>query len=306
MFVLPPPPQQRYPSTPGVGPWGTPLPGPAQFVETNNTISKPTGPEFQFSVGEGTLIEPITKINAVSGALPQARGIPANMKLEIHAGTYVLKEDILLAIPQPHPTEAPVVNLNPLSTAPQPTVAGTKLSLVAIKYKDPPSHPYRNSAESQNRESQGRPGSRASADTDDRSSVGKTGSGSNTSRNGDGMTTLAEKFGGGNVSSSGKDAAKRKKPKNNIAKNNSTFVSKIIVSPESLTKRLAERNSEDLFVFANINRAFNWLDMGSATKVQNYRNQQSKYKDSGTHLFVFLVARTSLENPLHQSTSSLP
>lgn len=78
----------------------------------------------------------------------------------------------------------------------------------------------------------------------------------------------AEKFGEGNssLSATGKDAAKRKKPKNNIAKNNSSFVSRIIPH-ENIVKRLAERNSEDLFVFANINRAFNWLDMDSANKV---------------------------------------
>lgn len=78
----------------------------------------------------------------------------------------------------------------------------------------------------------------------------------------------AEKFGEGNssLSATGKDAAKRKKPKNNIAKNNSSFVSRIIPH-ENIVKRLAERNSEDLFVFANINRAFNWLDMDSTNKV---------------------------------------
>ncbi|CAZ83306.1 unnamed protein product [Tuber melanosporum] len=120
---------------------------------------------------------------------------------------------------------------------------------------------------SQSGESQSGFGPRTSADTDSHSSLVKTGSGSNTSRNGDGATATTEKFGGGNasLSASSKDAAKRKKPKNNIAKNNSTFVSRIIPH-ENLAKRLAERNSEDLFIFANINRAFNWLDMGSSIK----------------------------------------
>lgn len=121
------------------------------------------------------------------------------------------------------------------------------------------------SASNENQESD----SRTSADTDDQSSVGKATSGSNTSRNGDVTLIPTEKFGEGNssLSATGKDAAKRKKPKNNIAKNNSSFVSRII-SHENIVKRLADRNSEDLFVFANINRAFNWLDMGSANKVQ--------------------------------------
>lgn len=185
-------------------------------------------------------------------------------------GTYTLKEDIFLATPPPHPSEAPITNLNPLSTAPQPTVAGTKLSFVAIKYRSPPSHLYRNptvSASNENQESD----SRTSADTD-QISVGKTTSGSNTSRSGDGVVPIsAEKFGGGNasLSATGKDAAKRKKPKNNIAKNNSSFVSRIIPH-DNIVKRLADRKSEDLFVFANINRAFNWLDMDSTNKVHTF------------------------------------
>jgi hypothetical protein len=105
---------------------------------------------------------------------------------------------------------------------------------------------------------------------------------------------------------SGKDAAKRKKPKNNIAKNNSTFVSKIVIFPETLAKRLAERNSEDMFAFANINRALNWLDMGSIMKVQNYCCQQSICEARELIFFVLLVARSPLENSVHQSASSLP
>lgn len=139
---------------------------------------------------------------------------------------------------------------------------------MAIKYRSPPSHLYRNPAVSTSNENQ-ESDSRASADIDDQSSVGKATSGSNTSRNGDGVTPIpAEKFGGGNasLSATGKDSTKRKKPKNNIAKNNSSFVSRIIPH-ENIVKRLADRNSEDLFVFANINRAFNWLDMDSANKV---------------------------------------
>lgn len=191
-----------------------------------------------------------------------------------------MKEDIFLATPPPHPSESPIAILNPLSTAPQPTVAGTKLSLVAIKSKDAPSPVYHSPGMSQSKESQSGLDPRTSADTDSHSSLVKTGSGSNTSRNGDGVNVATEKFGGGNasLSASSKDAARRKKPKNNIAKNNSTFVSRIIPH-ETLAKRLAERNSEDLFVFANINRAFNWLDMGSSIKVQIYRCQQFMCKN---------------------------
>ena len=50
--VLPPPP--RYPSA---GPYypGGGLAGIVPLIETNNTISTPTGPEWQFLVGEGEL-----------------------------------------------------------------------------------------------------------------------------------------------------------------------------------------------------------------------------------------------------------
>jgi len=142
---------------------------------------------------------------------------------------------------------------------------------------------------SQSNESQSGLDPRTSADTDSHSSLVKTGSGSNTSRNGDGVGVSTEKFGGGNasLSASSKDAAKRKKPKNNIAKNNSTFVSRII-SHECLGRRLSERNPEDLLVFANINRAFNWLDMGSSIKVQIYRCQRFMRKNKELNVFISL------------------
>lgn len=79
----------------------------------------------------------------------------------------------------------------------------------------------------------------------------------------------APAFGEGNsslLSAVGKDAGKRRKPKNNIAKSNSSFISRCIVN-ESLTKRLQDRPSDGYFAFANINRAFQWLDLSSSQKV---------------------------------------
>lgn len=81
--------------------------------------------------------------------------------------------------------------------------------------------------------------------------------------------TSAPAFGEGNIMlqpAGGKDAAKRRKPKNNIAKSNSSFISRVIVH-EYLQRRLQERPVDGLFVFANINRAFQWLDLSSPTKV---------------------------------------
>ncbi|KAF8246528.1 WD domain-containing protein [Wilcoxina mikolae CBS 423.85] len=230
MFVFPPPP--RYPATNayGAGNPGAPIP----IIETNNTIKTPTGPEFQFSVGEGT---------------------------------YVLREDIHLATPPPHPSEAPIINPNPLSTAPHLIVAGTKLSLVQFKDRETQPNIYRNPVVSSSRVTQDGDESRISGDTDEDSSVGRGGSGSLGSKSGGDIGHVPEKFGNGNASLSVPSTGKnqKKKPKSNIAKSNSSFVSRIITH-ENLTKRLAERQSEDLMVFANINRAFCWLDMDSAIK----------------------------------------
>jgi hypothetical protein len=61
-------------------------------------------------------------------------------------------------------------------------------------------------------------------------------------------------------------ALKRKKPKNNIAKTNSSFVSRIITH-ENFQKRLIERKHDDVFAFVNVSRAFEWLDLTTAEKV---------------------------------------
>lgn len=63
-----------------------------------------------------------------------------------------------------------------------------------------------------------------------------------------------------------KDPSKRRKPKNNIVKSNSSFVSRV-VPHENLTKRLQERSPDGLFAFANINRALQWLDLSAQNKV---------------------------------------
>lgn len=78
----------------------------------------------------------------------------------------------------------------------------------------------------------------------------------------------APAFGEGNpalVPPPAKDGPKRRKPKNNIVKSSSSFVSRVITH-ESCTKRLNDRNPDGLFAFANINRAFQWLDLSSKQK----------------------------------------
>jgi Ras family protein T1 len=84
----------------------------------------------------------------------------------------------------------------------------------------------------------------------------------------DSVSTNTPGFGQGNVAlaaTSNKEPLKRRKPKNNIIKSNSSFVSRVIPH-DGLAKRLAERDPGGVFAFANINRAYQWLDLSSAAK----------------------------------------
>lgn len=196
--------------------------------------------------------------------------------LKTIVGTYILKEDLHLATPPPHPSEAPVVNPNPLATTPQPATAGTKLSLLSLSsrssapllYKVDTNRSTRSGgiqSSIQEHPSEGRP----SGDL-----VPGSSDGGGTSVTGSARAPLsigsAPAFGEGNymlsAAATSKDAGKRRKPKNNIAKSNSSFISRCIVH-ENLTKRLQERPADGYFAFANINRAFQWLDLSSPQKV---------------------------------------
>lgn len=59
---------------------------------------------------------------------------------------------------------------------------------------------------------------------------------------------------------------KRKKPKNNIAKTNSTFVAKI-TTHENLSKIIANRVNEDMYLFWNMGRTFTWSDVNQKSNV---------------------------------------
>jgi hypothetical protein len=192
-------------------------------------------------------------------------------KLMELSGTYVLKEDLHLATPPPHPSEAPIINPNPLATTPQPATSGTKVSLLSLSSRaNPPPLLYKidtnRSARSgvhssiQEHPNEGRNSAEVPGSSDGGTSV--TGSARATLSIGS-----APAFGEGNVMlSAGKDAGKRRKPKNNIAKSNSSFISRCIVH-ENMAKRLQERPADGYFAFANINRAFQWLDLSSPQKV---------------------------------------
>ena len=194
------------------------------------------------------------------------------MKLKTNAGTYVLKEDIHLATPPPHPSETPIVNPNPLATTPQPATAGTKVSLLSLSSRATPPLLFQVDTNRSTRSGlqtsiQEHPSeSKSSAEIAPSSDAG-------TSTTGSAKMALsigsAPAFGEGNTMLAGtsKDAGKRRKPKNNITKSNSSFISRCIVS-ENLSKRLQDRPANGYFAFANINRAFQWIDLSSSQKVE--------------------------------------
>ncbi|KAI0391769.1 catabolite repression protein creC [Xylariaceae sp. FL0594] len=237
MFVLPPPPryptQAAYNAAVAAG-HATPM------IETNNILSTP---EDQFLVGEGT---------------------------------YVLKEDLLLATPPAHPSEAPVLNPNPLATNPQPATTGTKVSLLSLDGRRVPPTFYKSAAAAA---LSGTPGTIAEHPSEWRvsndakmSSDGEGRGASLSDVGGSGSTTAthAPAFGDGNALLAPeklKDPNKRRKPKNNMTKSNSSFISRVIIS-ETFSKRMADRPGDGLFAFANVNRAFQWLDLSSATKAE--------------------------------------
>ena len=184
----------------------------------------------------------------------------------------MLKEDLHLATPPPHPSEAPIVNPNPLATTPQAATAGTKLSLLTIESRAIPTFNFKGFSEAT---LAGSSSSIAELSGKDRYSTeggmsSEDGRGTSISEPPTSLTLgSAPAFGEGNsllTPAVVKDANKKKKPKNNMTKSNSSFISRVIVN-ESLARKLAERSNDGLFVFANINRAFQWLDLSSPTKV---------------------------------------
>lgn len=205
------------------------------MLETNNTLEHPTGPEYQLVLGEGV---------------------------------YTLKDDLHLATPPPHPSDAPQPNHNPLATNIPPPTAGVKLSIAVIAPRNLPSQDLFRTFTSQSTKSHV-PQSIQEEAQSPRSDAGST-------ANGFGSTTYysqASSFGDGNpalvpLATKGGKRDQKVKPKNNIVKSNSSYVSRVIPH-EGLQKRLSERSPEGLFAFANINRAFVWLDLSSELKTEN-------------------------------------
>lgn len=210
------------------------MPGGGPILETSNTLDHPTGPAYQLVLGEGT---------------------------------YTLKDDLYLATPPPHPSDAPQPNNNPLATTIGPPTAGVKLSIAVLAPRKPPSQNLFRTVTGQSTHSNIPPSIQEEAQSP-KSDAGSTANGFGSS----GFYNHHTAFGDGNpalipLPTKGKKDQKAK-PKNNIIKSNSSFVSRVIPH-EGLQKRLNERSPEGMFAFANVNRAFMWLDLSSETKVEN-------------------------------------
>lgn len=190
-------------------------------------------------------------------------------------GTYILKEDLHLATPPPHPSEATIVNPNPLATNPQAATAGTTCSLITLDVRATPPFFYKGLSATTLALS-GAPSSIQEHPNESRYSTegGMSSEDGRATSNSDAPATSitlgsAPAFGEGNsllTQLQPKDVTKKRKPKNNMTKSNSSFISRVIVN-EGLSRKLTERPSDGIFAFANINRAFQWLDMSSSSKV---------------------------------------
>ena len=227
--VLPPPP--RFPP---VQPSITPnhaVPPTISSSEMSNVLTHPSGPEYQLSVGEGT---------------------------------YVLQDNLHLATPPPHPQDAPVASSNPLATTPAPPKAGIKLSMCILSPRKPSPQLYKLDTSTSTKSTLGTY-SIKEKEKESSSSYESTSDGLEPPSSSTPATARTPIFGEDNAlltGSTGKDVLKRKKPKTNLVKSNSQFISRVIPH-DQLSKRLQEHSPEGIFLFANIDRAYQWLDLSS-------------------------------------------
>jgi len=179
------------------------------------------------------------------------------------AGTYVLREQIHLSVPLPHPQEATPVNANPLASTLTFATAGTKLSLCIVSPHKVSPHMYKTNAGS-TRSNLGTY-SITESEKESRDSYDFTGNGLTVPTQTPAPARKAPAFGGDNyllIPIGGKEGPKRRKPKSSLMKSSSTYISRVIVH-EGLNKRLQDHKPEGLFAFGNVNRALSWLDLSS-------------------------------------------
>lgn len=219
--------------------------------------------------GQTTTYQEQLKEGAKDPRLPRSRRIKLGLKNKLTpvlslrwsflSGTYHLHDDLVLATPPPHPTEAPITSQNPLSTTPTPPTCGVKITPVYFEnsLKEPRYFPVRINGT-------------VKYPTID------------TRRARCGSQELPPVFGEGNPALYNHDREKekeahrhldptamghkRRKPKSNIIKSGSSFISRVLAQ-ETAAKRMVEgRDPYGMILFANINRAFHWLDITAKNK----------------------------------------
>ncbi|KAL5614451.1 hypothetical protein BROUX41_004556 [Berkeleyomyces rouxiae] len=227
--VLPPPPKYTSANPP------------PPLIETTNTLSTPTGPKCQFLVGEGT---------------------------------YVLSEEIRLAVPPPHPSEVVPPNPNPLATTKKPLTSGTRISLVSFDDSAGPSNFYKSSSATTS--SLDRQSTSTQENVADNSQTLNEAIGTlnidddNDNSLSDAIPPAAPVFGEGNaflVPASNTKDNKRKKPKTNLTKSNSSFISRAVCH-DMFSRRVAEHATDGIYAFLNCNRSVQWLDLSSPTRAE--------------------------------------
>jgi hypothetical protein len=92
-----------------------------------------------------------------------------------------------------------------------------------------------------------------------------------------------------------KDILKKRKPKNNMVKTNSSFVSRVIPH-DNLTKRLNEHSLDGIYAFGNVSRSFQWLDLSAGSKVRIKSNIMLKQEASDSN-----TARVPHQDSIYKS-----
>ena len=174
----------------------------------------------------------------------------------------MLKYDLRLAIPPRH-TELSSPDNNPLATTVGPPRAKPKISIAILAPRRPPA--------SGQFSFNSLPGARSNLPTSIQEEPTSARSDAGSMING--LGPIAPGFGDGNPSLAampvkGSKKEQKLKPKNNIVKSNSSYVSRV-VPHEYIVRRLQDRSLDGMFAFVNFNRAFMWLDLSSDNKAEN-------------------------------------
>lgn len=257
-------------------------------------------------------------------------------------GRYKALDCVFLATPLPHPSDPPALVVNPL--APTTNLPSTHSSGVRLSYVNPPRNGAGRSGSVSSGSSsmfgtpQGSDGlsgsvnSSRSQQSSASKSFGWTTSLFNGSKSSEPDELVSENgsdAGGGlrrdslssTISSSlgstlsttlsltSSTAGKKGKPKNHLAKNNSSFVSRAILH-ENINKRLADRQLDDVFIWGNVGRSLSWLctSLKQPTLVNgknNHLNSALKHEPLTKVLFTKSHPLSHDVNAYTQSSQSL-